>query len=135
MDKYWSWIKDTGERAVSTFITGLAVYITSAQVIDLAAWKVALGAALPAALVIVFQAVATALPERPLAWWQDALYRTLRTGSQQAIALVGMAQFDVFDASAWQMVGIAFGHSALTVVKTILARQKEGTVTPASLVR
>jgi Putative lactococcus lactis phage r1t holin len=126
------WVRDTGERAVSTFIQSVGVFLTAGPALD-ATWVQALAAAcLPPILAVLMNA----LPQLRWAggpWWQDALVRVVRSFVQGFLAALIANATNIVSLGAVRAAAIGGGLAVLTVVKTLIARQVPNTLTPASL--
>lgn len=127
-----SWARDTAERVISTFIQSALVFVGAAGALD-ANWVQALVAAcIPPVLVVVMQAL-PALTYRGPVWWVDAAVRVGRSAAQGFIGALIAAGTNLIDLSSLRAAGIAAAIAALTAAKTVIARARPDTVTPASL--
>src|SRR6478609_1119541 len=131
-----TWLKDTGERVLSTAVQAFLTLIVVSGGIDLSAKNAAYSAAITAGFVALKQAVvAVTLPVFSNRW-ADLLSRAGWTFLQTAVTLLAVENFNWGDMSAWQGVGIAALAAALTVVKGFVASNVTNrTVTPASFVK
>lgn len=128
------WIRDTAERVISTFIQAALVFLGAAGALD-ANWVQALVAAcIPPVLVVVMQALPGLTYTGP-SWWTDALVRVGRSAAQGFVGALIASSANLIDLSSLRAAGIAAGLAALTAAKTVLAKARPGTVTPASLTR
>lgn len=126
------WIKDTGERAISTLIQSVIVYLLAAQASDYGNWKAIISAAFPAVGTVLLNALTFRLPlikSYPL----DLTFRIVRTFIVTVLgAILADVSFDLFQATGWRLMFIAGGSSVLVLIKSELAKHKAHTLTPAS---
>jgi hypothetical protein len=126
------WLRDTGERVVSTWLQYAALWLLAAPTLG-ATWVEALVAAtVPPVLVVIMSALPGLTYTGPV-WWKDAACRVARSTLQGALGVLTVTSTDLLSLSTWQAAGIAAGGAALTTVKVLLARRTTGTITPASL--
>ena len=129
-----SWARDTAERVISTFIQSALVFIGAAGALD-ANWVQALVAAcIPPVLVVVMQALPGLTYAGPV-WWIDAVVRIGRSAAQGFVGALIASSADLIDLSSLRAAAIAAAIAALTAAKTVIARTRAATVTPASLAR
>jgi hypothetical protein len=130
------WVRDTGERVVSTFLAAATTWLLAVLTgtIDRATWVEALVAATFPPVIVVLMTALPALTYTGQVWWIDALTRVARSFVQGALgALAAGASF--LEVSAWQAAAVAGGLAASTTAKSVLARFRVGTITPASFAR
>lgn len=131
------WLTDTWERAVSTFLAALVVWLTAwegGRLEDGTHWLTAMFAAcIPPVLVVVMQLLPGLVYTGPV-WWIDALVRVGRSAVQGFIGAL-LAGATLFSVSTWHAAAIAAGMAAVAAVKSIIASWKRGTLSPASLAR
>jgi hypothetical protein len=126
------WVRDTGERVVSTFIQSVAVFLSAGSALGVSWVEALVVACLPAVLAVVMNA----LPRlRWVAgpWWRDALARVVRSFVQGFLAALIANAANIVSLGAVRAAALGGGLAALTAVKTLIARQVPNTLTPASL--
>ncbi len=129
-----SWARDTAERVISTFCQSALVFLTAAGTLD-ANWVQALVAAcIPPVLVVVMQALPGLTYSGPV-WWIDAVVRIGRSAAQGFVGALIASSAALIDLSSLRAAAIAAAIAALTAAKTVIARTRAATVTPASLAR
>jgi hypothetical protein len=127
------WIRDTAERMIATFVAAVIAWLLAAGSLD-ATWVEALVAAtIPPVLVVLSNALPALVYTGPV-WWIDALVRVARSFVQGFLGALLAGQF-VLDVSTLQAAAMAGLLAAAAVVKTLLARRVDGTISPASLAR
>lgn len=130
------WIRDTGERVVATFLAAAATWLLAVLTgtIGRATWVEALVAATFPPVIVVLMGALPSLTYTGPVWWIDAAVRVGRSFAQGALgALAADATF--LEVSTWQAAGIAGVMAALAAVKSLLARSRPNTITPASFAR
>lgn len=128
-----TWARDAAERAASTFVQALLVFLplVLAGEWDEPGIRALAAALLPALGSVVLAALAVPFPA-PSSWLVDVIGRTVRTFLVTAASLWAADGFDLFDGDAWKGLLISAAVAALAVVKGALARSKPNTITPAS---
>lgn len=130
------WLSDTAERALSTYIQTFIVFATGmAASMNFGVLKAAALAAIPAAINVLYQALAGWEPPKSKSWALDVLVRCARTFLYTALGLMITNAFSFTDTSAWQTAAAAGLTAVLVVVKSALAERRKGTITPASFVK
>jgi hypothetical protein len=135
------WLKDVAERAVSSFVVAVLALLGAQGwdelfangELNIAFVKTLATAGLVAAAVVIKQA---GLPKSGfgLSATVEALYRAMWQGIQAGVAVFAADQFDWFDPTAWQGVGIVVIAALGSALKSFLAdRFTTGTITPGSL--
>lgn len=129
------WAVDAAERALSTFVQALLVFlpIVAAGGWEEPGWKAVAAALLPALGSVILAALSIPFPA-PSSWLLDVILRTVRTFLVTAASLFAADGFDLFSGDAWKGVAISSAVAALAVVKGLIAKAEPNTVTPASLV-
>lgn len=130
------WLKDTLERAVSTFVLFALTLLAAGTQVDLSfAHTLA-----TAGVATVWVVVLNALPA--LSVWanptplQDVLMRASKSFIQAVIALVVAAESNWISVDVWQGGLVAGIVAAATVVKAFVAeRMTANTLTPASFAK
>lgn len=131
-----TWARDAAERALSTFVQALVVFLplVAAGQWDEPGIRAIAAAALPALGSVILAALSIPFPA-PSSWLLDVILRTVRTFVVTAASLFAADGFDLFNGDAWKGLAISAAVAALAVVKGALARSKPNTITPASLAR
>lgn len=142
MGKKWmkmeakTWVKDTGERVVSTIIQTFITLLVVSDGLDLTAKHAAMAAAIAAGMVVLKQAVNAQSAPMFGNRWADLLSRSGWTFLQTALTLLAVEGFDWGSMTAWQGVGVAGIAAALSVVKGFLASKAVPyAITPGSFVK
>lgn len=126
------WIRDTGERAISTWAQSAVVWLLAADRLGVDWLPALVASTVPPVLVVLMSAIPNLTYSGPV-WWKDALCRIVRSAVQGGLGALIAAGPDLVELRTWQVAGIAAATAALTAAKTIIARRVPGTVTPASL--
>ena len=70
------------------------------------------------------------------AFWADAADRALRTAAQAVLLAIGGDRvFDVLTADLSVLIGAAGGGALISILTSIVASARTGTISPASLVK
>lgn len=70
------------------------------------------------------------------AFWADAAERALRTAAQSVLLAIGGDRlFNVLDADLSVLIGAAASGALLALLTAVVASGRDGTVSPASLVK
>ena len=129
------WLVDTGERVATTIVEVAIVYILAAKAVDGEFWR-GLVVALVCGVVNVLKAALTTWIPKPTNWALDMMVRALWTFLISLFgSLISVGWLDIISLEYWKVVAIAGATSALSVLKSLIAKPREGTVTPASLVK
>ena len=127
------WVRDTGERVVSTFLQYAALWLLAMPATG-AGWGASLVAACLPPVFVVLMSALPRLTYRGPVWWKDALCRTVRSSAQGALgALIAAGPLDLVHLTTWRTATIVAGAAALTTGKSLIARYRPNTLTPASL--
>lgn len=135
----WSfWAKDLGERAITTLVQSLIVFLPAllAGNHDSSLIKAIAAASLPALFNLILNAILSIKPELLIIknFYLDVLVRTLKTFLVAVLGAASGVGFDLFDASKWKVILLAAIVAAAAVLKGIIAdRFTKNTITPASL--
>lgn len=129
-----TWVLDTGERAVSTFIGFAVTLLVAGQAIDMSFAHQLATAGVAAVWVVILNAFPSLNFSYAPDTLQDVLARAGKSFIQASGALLVAAGSGWYVASVWQSAGIAGGAAAWAVIKSWLAsRRPNSTVTPASV--
>lgn len=129
-----TWLVDTAEKAGSTLVEAALVYAIAAQAIDSEFWKGLVVAVVIAVTNVLKQALTTWMPQ-PKDWRLDMITRALWTFLVSAVgSLASVTWFDLINLTFWRGVTFAGLTAAASVLKSVVAKQKPSTITPASLV-
>jgi hypothetical protein len=129
------WVRDTGERVVSTFLQYALLWLLAMPATGAGVIRSLVAACLPPVIVVLMSAL-PGLTYRGILWWADALCRIARSGAQGALgALMVTGPLDLVHVTAWQTAALAAGGALLTALKSEIARHLSNTLTPASLHR
>ena len=129
---FGTWLRDTFERAASSFVQAIVVYTLTVSVAwDASTWKALTMAGTQAAAAVVLAALSTAFP-KPTSWLADAVWRVVRTFVGTILAALA-AGFDLFSGDAWRALVLSALMAAAAILKALMVRADEtpGT-TPAS---
>jgi hypothetical protein len=134
MDQTWKvWLVDTGERVLTTMVEVAIVYVLAAQAIDGAFWR-GLVVALVTGVVNVIKAALTYKIPKPRSWALDMMVRALWTFVISLLgALASAGWLDIISMEYWKMIALAGATSVLSMLKSLIAKQRANTITPASL--
>lgn len=130
------WAKDTAERALSTLVQSLLVFIPAI----LGPWngevgKAILAACLPPVATVLLNAVPHLRYETSVLWLDIAI-RSIRTFSASILGALAATSFDLFDGSAWRLVALSAIMAAAAVIKGAIAdKVVPNSITPASLAK
>jgi hypothetical protein len=126
------WIRDTGERATSTLVEALIVYVLAAATTGSEFWAGLVTVAAITLANVVKSALTFWIPH-PTSWWLDVVVRFAWTFVISiAGAVASSTWLDLGDQSWWSRVIHAAAIAGLAIVKGILAKNKLHTLTPAS---
>ena len=136
MSPEWKvWIVDTVERVATTVIEVAIVYCLAAQAIDGAFWRGLIVAVVSGALNVIKAAMTAKIP-KPRNWALDMMVRGLWTFVIAMFgSLITASWFDLINLEYWKMIALAGGTTALSMLKSVVARSRANTVTPASLAK
>lgn len=127
-----TWVRDTAERALSSFVEALAVMLpTLVGAWNVGVWKTILVATFPAVAAVILAAVTRTFPavkSLPL----DIVFRIVRTAVATVASAAAADGFDIFDVTAWRTAGLAGLMAAAVLIKSLVAARKANTLTPAS---
>lgn len=127
------WLRDTAERAGSTLVEAAIVYVLAAGATGDGLLAGLVTACVIALANVVKAALTTWIPT-PTSFWSDVLVRALWTFLIAVCgALASVGWLDLIDLGWWQVALRSAAIAALVVVKSLLARNRPDTVTPASL--
>jgi hypothetical protein len=127
------WIRDTGERMIATFIAAVITWLLAARELDAGWVEVLVAASIPPVLVVLSSALPALTYTGPV-WWIDAVVRVGRSFAQGFLGALLAGEF-VLDVSTVQAAAVAGALAAAAAVKALIARNVDGTITPASLAR
>lgn len=126
------WIRDTAERAVSSFVQAVLVFLTAGEALNTSWVEGLVLASIPPLLAVVMNAVPQ-LVYRGGSWPVDAVYRVARSSVQAFCAALLASATGLADLTVWRAATVTAGMAALTAIKTVIASKVPGTITPASL--
>jgi hypothetical protein len=127
------WIRDTGERMIATFIAAVITWLLAAPELAAGWVEVLVAASIPPVLVVLSSALPALTYTGPV-WWIDAVVRVGRSFAQGFLGALLAGEF-VLDVSTVQAAALAGALAAAAAVKALIARNVDGTITPASLAR
>lgn len=140
MTSFKLWLIDTAERAGSTFVQSLIMFVLVAGQTDHSeGWtKAVIAAVFPAVGSVILNAVTTLTLPEITSYWVDVSVRVGRTWIATVLGAALADQFDLFQTSSWKAGAIAGMGAVLVIIKSELARRltdkKAGIpLTPASL--
>lgn len=130
------WLKDTFERAVSTFVLFGATLLAAGSAVDMSFAHQMATAGIAAVLVVV----SNALPGLNFSSsnpFFDVMQRAAKSSLQAGVAIVVAAGSGWIDVSVWQGAGMAGLAAGAAVIKGWIATRihPAETITPASLVK
>jgi len=135
------WLVDTAERAGSTFVQALIMFLLVAGQTDHSeGWtKAVIAAIFPAVGSVILNAVTTLTLPTITNYWADVAIRIGRTWIATVLGAALADQFDLFQTSSWKAAAIAGMGAVLVIIKSELARRSTDKrvgvpLTPASLV-
>lgn len=142
-----TWLKDTAERVVTTFVqVFLIAYIGSVtadpivsadgghQLVDIGVAKIAFVAGIAAVFTVLKSAMLQSINWSAV--WQDYVFRAASTFVITAGAVVTADGFNVWNVDGWQTAALAGAAAVLALIKGwISLRAVKGTVTPLSLAK
>lgn len=128
-----TWIKDTAERVVSTFIGFALTLLAAGDALDMSIPHQLATAGVASIFVVVMNALPSLNFSYAPGTVQDILARAAKSFLQAAVALLVAAGSGWLDASVWQAAGVAGVAAAAAILKSwIASRRPANTVTPAS---
>lgn len=119
------------EKTVTTYIEAFVALLAASTAIDVSVAQSAAIAAIPAALTVIANGVASTSLQ--LSFYGDLIFRTIRTYVVSFIGLLVAAPVFDFSVGAFQAAAIGAIPAALAVVKGILAGRVGNRNTPALL--
>jgi hypothetical protein len=131
------WAKDTAERALTTFVQAIIVFIPALLTgpKDPGLGMAIVAAVFPAVGSVLLSSVNRFLPIIKN-YYLDLFVRSMRTFVATILGSVIASATDVFDPSKVRVLALAAGMAALAIVKGALAeRFVKNTITPASLAK
>ena len=128
------WLHDTAERVLSTLVEATVIFLLAA----LATGDEVLAGLATACVIAVANVVKVALTSwmpTPTTFYGDLFVRAVWTFLiSVGGALASVTWLELIDLAWWQITTRSAAVAALAVVKALFARNRPGTVTPASLV-
>lgn len=136
MSPEWKkWLVDTAERVTTTIVEVAIVYIVAAKAVDGEFWRGLLVALVCGVVNVIKAALTTKIP-KPTNWALDMMVRAVWTFAITILGhLASVSWLEIVSMEYWKMLAIAGATAALSVLKSLVARSRSNTVTPASLVK
>lgn len=130
------WLKDTFERAASTFVLFGLTLLAGGAALDISIAHQMATAGVAAAFVVVKQAMFAGNPPSFPNPYLDALARAGWSFGQAVIGVFVAAGSGWIDVSVWQAGLVAGVAAAASVLKGVIAiKRSPATITPASLAK
>ena len=129
------WLIDTAERVATTIVEVAIVYFVAAKAIDGDFWRGLVVAVVSGGLNVIKAAMTAWIP-KPKNWALDMMVRGIWTFIIALFgSLISATWLDIVSMEYWKMIALAGGTAALSVLKSVIAKQRPDTVTPASLAK